>query len=564
MMIVKKEKIQMTTAGGGGFPRLARVMTCLMLLLMAATQGAWADEQLVYTLDGTQTGGTSAYTTENEITQGGIAWGVVGNTTMNPWRIGGKSLTGTDRPVYSTNVLEGTVTKVTVDLGDNNGVDVNSFTLTVASDANFASVIDTKTATYAANSAVDFTPTAGKEWTNAYYRFVFNVSVEGSSNKYLQFISAKFYSASQGGGDAAKYTRAVAISELKVGDILAQGASITGESSDAVNLDPNRSKAGNEVVGTEVGLNLTVSFGTNGTINNQYAPVTESGQDGDAWVVTKVVNQFGIYTVNLAGILMTGGSGDASTYTATLAEGTEDAANWTITPNSGLSEGDQVTIQYSGTRRVRSVTATVSPAASGGEAAGITDPQVGQVIGSDGKNYAADATLPSGVTAVAKIFYVGSDAETSTTYNHGLALALADVSGTQEWCSQYSATCLTAQFSSEAAAKADMAGIANTDALVGHGSHTHAAASAARGYNGGVHPAGTSEWFLPSAGQWDKMITAAGGYATLKTNAGLKMDNYQSSSERDAGNAWSFYANDGRWYNNSKNEEYSVRACLAF
>lgn len=58
-----------------------------------------------------------------------------------------------------------------------------------------------------------------------------------------------------------------------------------------------------------------------------------------------------------------------TTYAATLAPGTEDAANWTITPSEGLSEGDPVTIQYSGTRRVRSVTATASPAASGGEMA---------------------------------------------------------------------------------------------------------------------------------------------------------------------------------------------------
>lgn len=35
---MKKEKIQMTTAGGGRFPRLARVMTCLMLMLCVAAQ----------------------------------------------------------------------------------------------------------------------------------------------------------------------------------------------------------------------------------------------------------------------------------------------------------------------------------------------------------------------------------------------------------------------------------------------------------------------------------------------------------------------------------------------
>ena len=187
---------------------------------------------------------------------------------------------------------------------------------------------------------------------------------------------------------------------------------------------------------------------------------------------------------------------------------------------------------------------------------------VGKVIGADGNIYAdAAAASTAGTTAVAKIAYLGSDAETSTTYNHGLALALSDVSGSQTWCSQTSSTCLTTQYSSESAAKADMAGLANTDALVGHGSHTHAAANAARNYNSGTHPTGTSAWFLPSAGQWDKMATAASGY----NNLGLQSSYYWSSSERDASNAWRFNSDNGSWNYSSKDfGPVLVRACLAF
>ena len=55
---------------------------------------------------------------------------------------------------------------------------------------------------------------------------------------------------------------------------------------------------------------------------------------------------------------------------------------------------------------------------------------VGKIIGADGNIYAdASAATTASTTAVAKIAYLGSDAETSTTYNHGLALALSDVSG---------------------------------------------------------------------------------------------------------------------------------------
>ncbi len=188
---------------------------------------------------------------------------------------------------------------------------------------------------------------------------------------------------------------------------------------------------------------------------------------------------------------------------------------------------------------------------------------IGDVILSDGKFAAPSSTG----TKVAMIAYVGNDAETSTAFKKGLALALKDVSGTMEWCSQTVATCLGTghQFDSEAGAKGDMAGIDNTDALVNNTTgHTHDAANAARNYNSGTHPAGTSDWFLPSAGQWDKMATAAGSYANLKTNAGLQEDAYWSSTEGGVDYAWFFDFNNGGWSTYGKDYDYPVRACLAF
>ena len=105
-----------------------------------------------------------------------------------------------------------------------------------------------------------------------------------------------------------------------------------------------------------------------------------------------------------------------------------------------------------------------------------------------------------------------------------------------------------------------MAGLANTDALVGHGSHTHNAASAARNYNSGTHPTGTSAWFLPSAGQWDKMATAASGY----NNLGLQSYDYWSSSESNARYAWMFNSDYGYWIDDYEGLAGLVRACLAF
>lgn len=195
---------------------------------------------------------------------------------------------------------------------------------------------------------------------------------------------------------------------------------------------------------------------------------------------------------------------------------------------------------------------------------------VGKVIGADGRIYAnASAAEAAKTTAVAMICYVGNagTADASSATYKGLALALTDANNGSEvaWCSHWSGTCLDTQYDNATRGN-DMAGIANTYALVSHATHTHNAASAARNYNSGTHPTGTSEWFLPSVGQWNKMITASGGYETLRTNASLKSDNYWSSTEVKANSksAWgySFYVDN--WGPCLTNYSFYVRSALAF
>ena len=222
------------------------------------------------------------------------------------------------------------------------------------------------------------------------------------------------------------------------------------------------------------------------------------------------------------------------------------------------------------TEMADSITFT-SPALTGPRAlAEATTEDIGKIIGEDGKIYATkEAAEAAGTTAVAMIAYVGNDAETNSTYKHGLALALKDA-GHQQWCRQYRETCLSNQYSSKPAAMGDMAGLANTDALVYHSSHTHAAANAARNHKyadsvaEGVHPVVTSAWFLPSAGQWDKMATAAGGYVNLRTSADLQSLIYWSSSDSSDGKAWLFDSFNGYWVSGEKDYGGLVRPCLAF
>ncbi len=154
---------------------------------------------LQYTLDGTVTGGTSGYADESTITQNSITWKATANTTMNPWRFGGKNLTAKNRAVYSTTPISSNISSIEVESGTAT-LTVNSLTITVHNSANDAAngtnAIATKTETTSTSitkSTVTLTNNTSSSWAGKYYRIVYNVTTAGSSNSYIQFLSAKFY-----------------------------------------------------------------------------------------------------------------------------------------------------------------------------------------------------------------------------------------------------------------------------------------------------------------------------------------------------------------------------------
>ena len=148
----------------------------------------------------------------------------------------------------------------------------------------------------------------------------------------------------------------------------------------------------------------------------------------------------------------------------------------------------------------------------------LTSPAVGQVIGDDGKNYDY-ASLPGGVTAVAKICYVSG--------SNGLALALAD-EGQMNWSTAIS-TCAA---------------------------HTPA-------FTGGT-------WKLATQDEWNNMISGAGSYTALRDGfssvggSNLESDLYWSSSERNASLARYYSFFNGSWSITNKDGGNFVRSCLAF
>ena len=169
-------------------------MKKLSFLLMAMLFSVMSfAQEAIYTLDGTITGGSNGYADASSLTQGNIAWSVTGNTTMSPWRIGGKSITNQDRAVYSKNPLAYNIDKIELTHGTASSITVNSLKLIISDAANGAG--ETIDVTFKASATTTIDLPEG-DYSNKYFKFLYNVTVSDSKkNKFVEFKSAKFYAA---------------------------------------------------------------------------------------------------------------------------------------------------------------------------------------------------------------------------------------------------------------------------------------------------------------------------------------------------------------------------------
>jgi len=242
----------------------------------------------------------------------------------------------------------------------------------------------------------------------------------------------------------------------------------------------------------------------------------------------------------------------ATTYTVNLKDGTENPTTWTgkfgdatqfgALPLEGVTEGQTVTLKYSGTREVKSIKVTSDAAAAEPAAktlAEATSEDIGKIAGRDGKIYAtkADAEAVATGNAVAMIAYVG----TASDCAHGLAIALADESVWKEY---------------EAAGTACSSKAAVT----------------------------VGTWRLPSIKDWQYMFIGCGASGSYSDNpssmsyTGLKdklataqgyalqAGIYWSSTEEPGDLAWYVYfdSSTANFSYEDESNEYQVRACLAF
>ena len=167
---------------------LSKVMLLLAMLVMGASS-VWAAEEVFYTL--TPAGGSNnSYAGNCDIVISNITWNVTGNAKMLPWRIGGKNISNTDRALYSKTPISDLISKVIVTFGNVSSITVNNAKLLVSTDSKFKTDVNEYPFTVTANSDVEISITAT---ANAYYKFIFNVSVNGKNNKFIEFAKAEFH-----------------------------------------------------------------------------------------------------------------------------------------------------------------------------------------------------------------------------------------------------------------------------------------------------------------------------------------------------------------------------------
>ena len=219
------------------------------------------------------------------------------------------------------------------------------------------------------------------------------------------------------------------------------------------------------------------------------------------------------------------------TATVTPATATNQIVTWSSSHPGILSVNSDgkvslVALPASTTDVTITATSNADASVKGTTVISVSDPSVplasasvGMVIGANGKAYNTVALANTYSSAAAIIAYMGNG-EANSSYNTGLAISLADVSGEKRWKSIQYRNC-TAQNSDFNKIKSDLNGLSHTATLVSeeHRDHGHDAALAADGYTSTTAtPEGCSKWFLPTIGQWKLMVEAMCGGPGLTTS----------------------------------------------
>ena len=137
------------------------------------------------------TGSNNSYAGNCDVTQNGIKWNFNGNTQVNPWRLGGKSITNVDRTVYSKAAYPDPLSKVEFVSGTMTAT-WNSLKLIYSTNADFSDGQTIEASGVGASKTIAFAPDGGFP-AGCYFKFVLNITNTTTSNKYVQMKEIRFY-----------------------------------------------------------------------------------------------------------------------------------------------------------------------------------------------------------------------------------------------------------------------------------------------------------------------------------------------------------------------------------
>ena len=318
-----------------------------------------------------------------------------------------------------------------------------------------------------------------------------------------------------------------------------------------------------EIPATAVGI----IFNGNG---NQTVDITENIADGSWWYTTdeleganNKVGYVGKYTEN---IVVTNVDDNKWTFTqpdgnveldieyypaypVTISDGDVDATNWSATPTE-QSVGQNVTLQYTGRKKIKRITIEAAPTYTLLSAATTED--IGKVVCAAGHLHDAKTAVPDGCTAVG---ILGKVTETG----HGLILALKNAKK-QTWNTINGWESVTTYAGTTLKVLPDDAARSNrltSYTKLGDTTVSNWAVAQKSDYEAIFQNLGSTN--NDEGYTYDDMVNA---YITTGVGGTAISGQYWSATENDDDNAW--YFSSDYWYHTFKTASNSVRPVLGF
>ena len=151
------------------------------------TEGGSTTPVVLYTLTPVN-GENNSYAKNCDVTINGTTWNLTGNSQTNPWRLGGNSITKTNRALYSKTAYPKALTSIKVSFGKAEKITVNSCKLVYSTNADFT---DSKECNikFTASSTIEVTESFP---ANAYYKLVLNVTNTTKTNRFVELSKIEF------------------------------------------------------------------------------------------------------------------------------------------------------------------------------------------------------------------------------------------------------------------------------------------------------------------------------------------------------------------------------------